>query len=484
LPLSLLTWTRAALGEVLGRGANAPGFFSGGACLAENGKIPNFPGRPAETAAAMRNPRTGPFVMNLILDFWRAFVRRVALATLVVTAASAAIAWAQSPTPDPNEVFRAEVGKPLQAAEELIKAGKYSDAMAKIREAEQVPNPTAVETYNINRMRGVAAMGLGDTQTAARSFDAVIASGRSAPAEQLKLIEAISAMYFKAHDYANAATWTQRYFKSGGTSPDMRMQLARSLYLGEQYGPAATELRAMVDADEKAGTPPTLERLELLANCYIKTNDGAGYAYAVDKLLAYYPKKEYWADAIRRLQGKPGFPDSLQLDVLRLQEATGGLTDAAQYTAMAQLALRVGAPAEAKRVLDRGFASGVLGSGPDAAEQRKLRDTATKQAADDEKIFAQNVKAGAAAKDGSGLVSTGYAMVCAGHYEQGIALMEQGIQKGGIGRPEEAKLHLAIAYLAAGQKANAITAFKSVQGGDATADLARLWLIHAQRSSG
>ena len=75
-------------------------------------------------------------------------------------------------------------------------------------------------------------------------------------------------------------------------------------------------------------------------------------------------------------------------------------------------------------------------------------------------------------------------LVCAGHFEKGIALMEQGIQKGGIGQPDEAKLHLAIAYLAAGQKANAITAFKSVQGSDSTADLARLWLIHAQRSSG
>jgi Tfp pilus assembly protein PilF len=423
--------------------------------------------------------------MNLNSNLWRALGRRVALAVFVLaTGAPAATLSAQTPAPDPNEVFRPEVGKPLQAAEELIKAGKFSDAMARIAEAEQVPNRTAIETYNINRMRGVAAIGMGDAQTAARSFDAVIASGRSPPADQLKLIETVSVMYFKSRDYANAATWTQRYLKSGGTNPDMRMQLARSLYLGEQYGAAATELRAMVDADEKAGVKPPQERLELLGDAYVKMNDGAGYAYALDKLLAYYPKKEYWADAIRRVQGKPGFPDSLQLDVLRLQEATAGLTDAAQYTAMAQLSLRIGVPAEAKRILDQGFAAGVLGKGPDAAEQRKLRDTATKQAADDEKIFAQNAKDAAAAKDGNGLLSVGYAMVCAGHFDKGIGLMEQGIQKGGIDRPDEAKLHLAIAYLAAGQKANAITAFKSVQGGVPIADLARLWLIHAQRSSG
>ena len=72
-------------------------------------------------------------------------------------------------------------------------------------------------------------------------------------------------------------------------------------------------------------------------------------------------------------------------------------------------------------------------------------------------------------------------MVSAGQTEAGLALMEQGIQKGGISRPDEAKLHLAVAYLASGQKAKAIQAFQAVQG-DGTSDLARLWLIHAQRS--
>jgi tetratricopeptide (TPR) repeat protein len=423
--------------------------------------------------------------MKLTSDLRRALGLGIAVAVLVAACASVApIASAQNQAPDPKEVFRAEVGKPLQAAEELIKTGKYAEAMVKIREAEQIPDRTPLEAYTIDRMRGIAAAELGDTPTAIKSFEAMIASGRSPQGEQLKLTETIAVMYFKARDYGNAVSWTQRYLKAGGTNPEMRMQLVRSLYLAEQYAAAATELRAMIDADDKAGTTPPLERLELLASCYVKVNDGPGYLYVLDKLLVYYPKKEYWADAIRRVQGKPGFPDYLQLDVLRLHEATGSLTNAAQYTTMAQLALKIGAPGEAKRIIDQGFAAGVLGKGPDADQQRKLRDAASKQVAEDEKIFAQNAKDAAAAKDGNGLMSVGYAMVSAGQFDKGIALMEQGLQKGGISRPEEARLHLAIAYLAAGQKAKAIAAFKAVQGGDPTADLARLWLIHAQRSSG
>jgi hypothetical protein len=60
--------------------------------------------------------------------------------------------------------------------------------------------------------------------------------------------------------------------------------------------------------------------------------------------------------------------------------------------------------------------------------------------------------------------------------------MEQGIAKGGLKRLEDAKLHLGIACLLAGQKAKGMQVLKTVQGSDGTADLARLWLLQAQRS--
>ena len=101
--------------------------------------------------------------------------------------------------------------------------------------------------------------------------------------------------------------------------------------------------------------------------------------------------------------------------------------------------------------------------------------------AEDQRQLPQSVRAAVAAPDGTALVNVGFVYVSDGQFDQGIALMEQGMQKGGLSRPDEAKLHLAIAYLAAGQKAKAIAAFRDVGGTDGTADLARLWSIHAQR---
>jgi tetratricopeptide (TPR) repeat protein len=416
-------------------------------------------------------------------QYWRN--RYICAAFAALTAMAGVLpstSLAQTPETKPNTI-RPEVAAPVKAAEELMAAKKFQEALAKLREADAVADRTPFEIYVIERTRGVAAVNAGDLPGSLKSFEVVVGSGFAPAAEQLKMVEGLARNYYRIADYAKAAQWVSRYYAAGGTDPQLRELRVRALYLGNDFATAATELRQIVDAAEKAGSPPTRDDLQMLGSCYGKLNDSAGYDFALDKLLAYYPTKEYWADAIQRVEARPGLPEWLVLDVFRLAEATGNLSTAEQYVAMAQLALKAGYPAEAKRVVDRGFAAGALGSGPDADAQRRLRDSVARQAADDEKTLAQNARQASAAKDGMPLVNVGYAMVSAGQFAGGLSLMEQGIQKGVGNRLEEARLHLAIAYLAAGEKAKAVAAFKSVQGGDGSADLARLWAIRAQSSA-
>ena len=382
-----------------------------------------------------------------------------------------------------GETLRPEVGKPLQAAESLMKAKKYQEAAAKVREAENVGGKTAYESSVIERMRGSIAAAGGDAATAIKSFETSIAGGRLPAADQLKMVEALAGMYYRANNYGKAAQWLSRYLKEGGTDPQMRTLLLQSYYLNNDCASVSRELQGDLAADEKAGRAPSEERLQLLANCYLKQKDNAGYGAALEKLVTYYPKKEYWLDLINRVQRKPGYADRLSLDIYRLKLATGNLTAANDYMEMAQLALQADYPAEAKKVIDQGYSSKALGTGSDAARQKRLQDLALKQLADAQKTLAQSEADALAAKDGNELVNVGFAYVNNGQADKGLALMEQGIRKGGLKRPEDAKLHLGIAYLFAGQKTKAAQAFKNVQGTDGTAELARLWAIQARRAA-
>jgi len=379
-----------------------------------------------------------------------------------------------------QDAVRPDIGKPLQAAGELIKAGKYKEALAKVRDADAVPNKNASESYTIERMRIAAASGAGDADTAGKSFEALAATGKLAQADKLRMLESLAGTAYRAKDYAKTMQWGQRYFKEGGTSGTVRTLLIQSQYLGGDFAGAARELQVEITASEKAGQAPAEDRLKLLANATQRMNDTNAYVWAVEKLVTYYPQKQYWTDLLGRLQRKPNFSDRLALDTYRLSLATGATSAAADYMEMVQLAVQAGSLNEAQQAMDKGFAAGVLGVGPEAERHKRLKDLVAKRLAESKAGQAQALTDAKAAKDGGELLAIGMDQVYGGQAKAGLELMQQGIAKG-TKRPDDAKLHLAIAQLVAGDHAKSAATFRTVQGNDGTADLARLWALYARK---
>ncbi|MBC8055152.1 MAG: hypothetical protein H7Y61_01080 [Rhizobiales bacterium] len=379
-----------------------------------------------------------------------------------------------------GQAMRPEVGKPLQAAEALIKSGKYREALAKVREADAVGGKSGAESTMVERMRLAAASGAGDADTAARSFDAL--GGSMSGAEKLRTIESIAGSYYRAKEYAKAQQWYARYFREGGTSSANRTLMVQTQYLSGDFAGASKELMAEIQAAERSGATPSEDRINLLMNAAVRQKDVNGEAFALERLVTYYPKKEYWVTLLARLQRKPNFSDRLSLDTYRLSLATGSMTAANDYSELAQLALQAGSGAEAKQVIDKGFAAGVLGTGPEAERHKRLRDLVNKRIDEAKKTQADDEKTALAAKDGNDLLTIGMNQVYEGQKAKGLQLMQQGISKGGLKRPEDAKLHLGIAQLQAGENAKAQATLKTVSGADGTADLARLWSLYARRA--
>ena len=150
-----------------------------------------------------------------------------------------------------------------------------------------------------------------------------------------------------------------------------------------------------------------------------------------------------------------------------------------------------GAARAAGRPAERGQAGGRQGlraaarsaPAPQAERHKRLRDLVDKRLAEDTASRAEDETQAAGGEDGDALVAIGMNLVYSGQAAKGVQLMQQGIAKGGLKRPEDAKLHLGIAQLVAGDKAKAQATFKTVQGTDGTADLARLWMLHARRNA-
>jgi len=368
-----------------------------------------------------------------------------------------------------QNAVRPEVGKPLQAAAADIKARRGRDALSEVAKAEAVPGRTPYENFLIAQVKASAANMVGDYDTAISASEAVLNSGRVSGSQASEMVKVIAVAYYQKKDYAKAAQWSQRYLKEGGNDPAIRTMLLQSHYLS---GDCASVNRSVASDESRASE----QELQMLLNCYERSRDTGGYVSTMEKLVVHYPKKEYWTDLLSRVQKKPGFSDRLALHVYRLKLATGNMNGTNDYMEMAQLALQAGVPAEAKKVVDRGYEVKALGTGQEAQRHQRLRDLVARDMAEVER----NRAASEQSTDGNDLVKLGMNYVFEGKADKGISLMEQGIKKGGLKRPEDAKLSLGEAQIMAGQKQRGVQTLRGVQGNDGTSDIARLWVLNAR----
>jgi hypothetical protein len=254
--------------------------------------------------------------------------------------------------------------------------------------------------------------------------------------------------------------------------PKLRAYLMQNYYKQGNVAALENELRA---ADKRGQL--TEDQLGMLANVQLKKNDKAGYVNTIEKLAASYPKAQYWTDLLNRVQGKPGFSSRLSVDVWRLKLANNLMKKPSEYMEMGQLVLQAKAPAEAIKVIDKGYKAGALGTGPDAARHQRLKDLAEKNLAEQNKTFATDEAELTKANDQDGLAALGYALVQSGQTDKGLKMMEAAIKAGGMKYPDDAKLHLGEAYAVAGKKQQAISTLKGVGGKEGTAELARYYIM-------
>ncbi|HET8765569.1 MAG TPA: hypothetical protein VFM52_10145, partial [Rhodanobacter sp.] len=145
---------------------------------------------------------------------------------------------------------------------------------------------------------------------------------------------------------------------------------------------------------------------------------------------------------------------------------------------MAQLALQAGFPGEAQKVLEEGYARAGLGQPPQAARANPLREQVRKAVATDTQALSQ--ASAATAKNADVLMNMGYALATTGQPDKGLSLMEQALARGGLKKPDEARLHLGVAQFNAGRRDAAVQTLQGVKGKDGSGDLAHLWVLLAQ----
>ena len=185
---------------------------------------------------------------------------------------------------------RLDLVKPaVKQAQELMQAGKFPEALARLAELDALVGKTDAENYLIERTRVAIASLANDDALLVKSLEAVLATGQASPTERMEFISLLARKYFNQKNYSKSIAWSTRHFEEGGNDSSMRRALVLSYYLDNDFARARQEIGADIQAEEAAGRKPAEEQLRLLASCAQKLNDRITYIGAMEKLAKYYP---------------------------------------------------------------------------------------------------------------------------------------------------------------------------------------------------
>jgi tetratricopeptide (TPR) repeat protein len=368
------------------------------------------------------------------------FVSRMTVAAalaVATTGIAAAPALAQALSPD--------VGKPLQEASNLSRAGNTGAAMARVNAARAAAD-TAVERRKVAEMAAFVHSRSGQWGAAARELESI-----GAPASQL------APLYYRAGDLGKAIALGK---KIGGVQG--QTIVAQSYFRQGNFQGAAdvyNKLIAQYGARESW--------LQNLANVQYKMDDKKGYLATTQRLIKIDPSPARWRALLIDLKNGQ-MPRDAKLSLFQLMRQTNNVSKPEDYQEFAKLAIVAGQPGTAARTLEEGVKSGVI-AGSDSMTSKLIE-------ASNKRHQASKAKFASLPKTPAGYLEGANALFGEANYK---AAAEYYAKASG----EQALMGRGISLLRSGDKAGAIKSFNSVGEDSAYKAVATLWSLYAQTSA-
>ena len=383
---------------------------------------------------------------------------------------------------DAKHTVSKNAAKPLKAANEAMQAKKYPEALQHLKEAEGVSGKTPWDEHLINEMYGYVYGHTNDYANAAKAFEALVNDQYTEPSEIPMDLKVLTQLNYQLKNYDKAIDFGQRAMKAGVSDENTDTIVSQSYYLKNDYKGTIKFVGQQVEEDVKKGREPKEQTLNLILSSCIKLDDQDCTSRALERMVTYYPKPEYWGNLVITLFQAPSQNDKSLLNTYRLANEVDVLKRPDDYTEMAQLAIEQGSPGEAQHVLEKAFQRNIFSDPRSQDKNKRLLASAQKAAQQDLQTLPKIAADADSAPTGDKNVGVGLAYLGYQQYDKASDALAKGISKGGLKNEAEAHLLLGIAQLKSGKKEDAVKSFKAVKGDANLERIANLWSLHAKQA--
>ena len=365
-----------------------------------------------------------------------------------------------------------EIYDRIQKAQEEVDAKNYDAALRILKALQNKDNLTDYERQNVLNYLGFVYYNMDDVASAMQIYEEMLRIPTMEEQIRKQTIYTLSQLNTMQENYDRALQLIEEYFVlETNPAPEPYILYAQNLYQVNRFADMVEPIETAMEVARKRDKEVKEDWYVLLNFAYFQQENYAKVRDIQKILLVNWPKKQYWfslAGAYTELG-----EDQNLIYAYDAAHTQGMLEKESELVTMAQLYMQAEVPYKAATLLDKEMKAGRVSG---AAKNYRLLSQAWTLSQEDEQAIPALEAAASASSDGELDVRLGNAHLNLGQYEECIAAVSRGIDKGGLKNPDNAQISLGMCLYNEKQYNDAIAAFREAGKASRSRRIANQWI--------
>ena len=373
--------------------------------------------------------------------------------------------------------LRNKVYERLAEAQGLAEAKDYAGAAAILNDMIAEDGKRALNSYelaNVYNLFAFLSYATEDYAQSLRYYEQVIAQPDIPLAMEINTRFTIAQLYFVQEKWQQGIDALLVWFDlSEKPNAGAYVLLAQGYYQVKNFDAALKNVETAINMHEGEGKLPKEQWYNLARFLYFDKEDFDSALDVLNTLIIYYPKKQYWVQA-SHLYGEKK-EEQKQLALMEAAYEQGFLDRSSELVTMSYLYLNAEVPYFAASVIAKGFDDELV---DDKSKNYELAGSAWAQAREVAKSIPMMEKAAAKSDEGELYVRLGNVYLDGDQFAKAADSVSKGLKKGGVKRPDQARLVLGMAYFNLGEYNKARKAFRDAGKDERSEKYAKQWISY------
>ena len=371
--------------------------------------------------------------------------------------------------------LRNNVYEKLAAAQEAAEAKDLNGAASILDGMIASGGKNALNSYELANVYNLYAFihySREDYAKALKAYEEVVAQPDIPIAMEVNTKYTIAQLYFVQEQWQKGINALLDWFAvTDSPNANAYVLLAQGYYQTKDYDKALQNVVKAINMYKADGKLPKEQWYNLARFLYFEKNDVKNTVATLEQLLTYYPKKEYWVQ-LSHMYGEQK-KEGLQQAAMDTAYVQNMLDKGPEQVTMAYLYLNGEIPYRAAKVMEKGLKDGSIQA---TSKNYEIAASAWRQAQELDKAIPAMEEAAAKSDDGELYARLGNIYLDSDRNKEAITAINKGLSRGGVKRPDTARLVLGMAYFNTKQYDKAREAFQAAGRDERSAKYAEQWI--------